>query len=129
MRQSLGRCRRRSGRLATVPFYLSRLPKPELLPSVVLDVLKRVASFPEVAFIVIFGSRAVGDANATSDVDLTVSAPAITEKRWLEVRKLVEEAPTLLWVTLIRFEHSPQELQRRNLREGVVIYESAKAEG
>ena len=39
------------------------------------------------------------------------------------------EARTLLWITLVRFESSPRELQSRNLHDGVVIYESEETKG
>jgi len=109
-------------------FHFTRLRRPELLPSAVVPVLLKIGSNPKVEFIVLFGSRALGDATETSDVDITVSAPTLLDAEWLEFRSLVEEAPTLLWITLIRFEESPRELQDRNLRDGVVIYESAKAQ-
>jgi predicted nucleotidyltransferase len=106
-----------------------RLPYPGLVPGVVRDVLGRIAEFPEVAFIAIFGSRAVGDADERSDVDVCVSAPNISLKRWLSLKQLAAEARSLLWITIIRFEDSPEELRRRNLTEGVIIYEREKIAG
>lgn len=103
--------------------HLERLPRPELITRPVAKLLTRIARDPEVRFLLIFGSRAVGDADERSDVDVSVSAPSISRARWLEMQKLAEEAPTLLRISLVHFESSPPELQRRNLEEGVVVYE------
>lgn len=109
--------------------HLERLPKPELITKPVAQVLDRLAGFPEVRFILLFGSRAIGDASERSDVDVSISAPHIRKERWLEMKRLAEEANTLLWITLVRFESSPRELQSRNLHDGVVIYESEETKG
>lgn len=108
---------------------LERLPNPELITKPVVQFFERLASFPEVRFILLFGSRAVGDAAERSDVDVSVSAPFIRRERWLEMKRLAEEARTLLWITLVRFESSPRELQSRNLQDGVIIYESKETKG
>ncbi len=106
---------------------LERLPKPELISEPVAEVLKHIAEYPEVCFILIFGSRAIGDADERSDIDVSVSAPSMSRRRWLEVQRLAEDARTLLRISLVRFDSSPPELQRRNLEDGVIVYESEKA--
>ena len=110
-----------------VRLNLERLPKPELISEPVAEVLRRIAEYPEVRFILVFGSRAIGDADDRSDVDVSVSAPLISRRRWLEIGRLTEDAPTLLRISLIRFDSSPPELQRSNLEDGVIVYESEKA--
>jgi predicted nucleotidyltransferase len=107
--------------------HWDQLKFPNLIPPAVRNALERIAEFPEVAFIVIFGSRAAGDANERSDVDVCVSAPRISLRRWLQLKQVAEEARTLLWVTIVRFEDSPEEVRQRNLAEGTVIYEREKA--
>jgi uncharacterized protein len=109
-----------------VSFAPRAIPKPELITKPVAQFLEDLAGFPEVRFILLFGSRAIGDATERSDVDVSVSAPCIGTERWLEMKRLAEEAHTLLWITLVRFESSTTELQNRNLRDGVIIYESKK---
>jgi predicted nucleotidyltransferase len=106
---------------------LDRLPKPELISDPVAEVLERIAEYPEVRFILIFGSRAIGDADDRSDVDVSISPPSMSRGRWLEIQRLAEEAPTLLRISLIRFDSSPAQLQRSNLADGVIVYESEKA--
>ena len=106
-----------------------RLPRPELVPGAVRDVLSKIAEFPEVAFIAIFGSRAVGDADDRSDVDVCVSAPKISLQRWLNLKQMAADARSLLWITIDRFEDSPEEPRRRNLNEGVIVYEREEITG
>lgn len=106
---------------------LSRLPQPELVPFSVATVLERLAEFSEVRFILVFGSRALGDADERSDVDVSISAPAISRRRWLDMKQIADEGRTLLRITLIHFESSPPALQRRNLSDGVIVYESTQA--
>lgn len=106
---------------------LDRLPKPELIPPPVAEVLECIAQDPEVRFILIFGSRAIGDADDRSDVDVSISAPSMSRGRWLQVQNLAEEAPTLLRISLLRFDSSPADFQRSNLADGVIVYESETA--
>ena len=107
---------------------LDQLPNPGLIPQPIVDMLERYASFPEVEFILVFGSRAIGDAEPRSDIDISISAPSISLDRWLEIRRIAEEeVNTLLWVTVVNFERSPPALQNRNLKEGVIVYERQKA--
>jgi predicted nucleotidyltransferase len=105
-----------------IALKLERLPKPELITEPVAEALRTIASFPEVKFIIVFGSRAAGDADDRSDVDVSVSAPGISMRRWLEIVRVAEEPRTLLRVSVVRFDTSPAELQRRNLADGIVIY-------
>ncbi len=112
----------------TDKLHWERMNNPDLIPENVRTALASIAEFPEVAFIVIFGSRAAGDANERSDVDVCVSAPVISLQRWLKLKEVVAQARTLLWITIIRFEDSPEELRQRNLSEGIVIYERQKTQ-
>lgn len=88
-----------------------------------------LSSFDEVKSVILFGSRAYGDANTRSDIDLAISAPGINPRRWLDIKPVAEEAPTLLPITLVRLENSPCELRDRVLKEGVVLYEQEKGRG
>ena len=50
-----------------VRLELERLPKPEPISEPVAEVLNRIAEYSEVRFILIFGSRAIGDADDRSE--------------------------------------------------------------
>jgi uncharacterized protein len=110
-----------------VEINFRRLPRPDLVTAPIAEFIKSISEFPEVRFVLLFGSRAIGDAEDRSDADVSVSAPTISRQRWLEMRRLAEEARTLLRITLVHFDSSPPALQQRNLKEGIIVYESTQA--
>jgi uncharacterized protein len=91
---------------------------------VVLPALRdALAAFPEVERIVLFGSRAKGDAEPRSDIDIAISCPAGDTRTWLDICRVAEEAETLLKIDLVRLEDTDQAFRRRIEREGKVLYE------
>lgn len=98
----------------------------EMIPHVLESLINSLSAFEEVKSVILFGSRAYGDADPRSDVDLAISAPQMNLRRWLNLKLLAEETPTLLSITLVRLEDSPSELRERVLKEGVVLYEQEK---
>ncbi|HEX4159326.1 MAG TPA: nucleotidyltransferase domain-containing protein [Rhizomicrobium sp.] len=97
------------------------MPAPEYL------VAERLMPFPEIEKIVLFGSRARGDAMPRSDIDLAVACPRADAKVWSDIVEAAEEAPTLLRIDLVRMETAPPELLAEIAREGRVLYEPAAA--
>lgn len=79
--------------------------------------------FPEVRRVILFGSRAIGDWDERSDIDLAVSAPGIDFRRWAEIAAEVDEAPTLLRIDLVWLEDAGAEFAREILRTGRVVHE------
>lgn len=88
-------------------------------------VRERIAVFPEIAEAIVFGSRALGDAEERSDLDLALSCPGISRRRWAEIADAVEQAETLIAIDLIWLEDAPSALRDEILRSGKVIYERA----
>ena len=88
-------------------------------------------SEPGVDKVILFGSRARGDSNRTSDFDIAVSAPGLSEEGWARFSLgLSEAAPTLCSIDLVRLEQAMrEELLRHILSEGVVVYERPKKAG
>jgi len=86
-------------------------------------VLDRLAAFPEVREAIVFGSRAVGDAEERSDLDLAISCPGITHRRWVEIADAVERAETLIPIDLVWLEEAPAALKEEIRRTGKVLYE------
>ena len=77
----------------------------------------------EVRRVILFGSRSRGDAGERADVDLAVEAPRATQRQWLDIARLAEEADTLLPIDLVRLEAASPGLRARILREGRTLYE------
>jgi predicted nucleotidyltransferase len=86
-------------------------------------VADRLRTFAEVERIIVFGSRARGDAAPRSDIDLAIACPRADAKRWSDIVEAAEEAPTLLQIDLVRMETAPPELLAQIAREGRVLYE------
>lgn len=79
------------------------------------------AGQPGVRWVRLFGSRARGDAQERSDIDLAVSCP--DESDWLALLDAMEEAPTLLKIDLLRWEAMTGDLCDEVMTEGVVLFE------
>lgn len=72
--------------------------------------------------ILLFGSRARGDAKPTSDYDFAVIAPNATHQEWalfdLEIK---EQAPTLLPIDLVWVNQIDEAFKSRILGEGIAL--------
>ncbi len=55
---------------------------------------------PCVEKIILFGSRARGDYFTNSDIDLAIEAPTANEKDWLKILQIIDDADTLLKLTV-----------------------------
>ncbi|MFC6040467.1 nucleotidyltransferase family protein [Paenisporosarcina macmurdoensis] len=68
--------------------------------------------YPEIESVSLFGSRAYGDNTETSDIDLAVVAPKLSDIDWLNFSEQVEnELNTLLKIDLIRWETASNKLK------------------
>ena len=88
---------------------------------------KRAARYPAIKRMILYGSRARGDAKTRSDFDLAVIAPRMPAAAWsrfaLEVE---EEIPTLCGVDILLLnKQTSRPLRTRIKAEGVTIYECA----
>ena len=78
---------------------------------------------PEVEQVILFGSRARGDAEERSDIDLAIVAPAALPRQWLDIAFLLEQADTLLPIDVVRWEEAAAPLREKILAEGEILYE------
>jgi predicted nucleotidyltransferase len=85
-----------------------------------VEQLRRV---PSVERIVLYGSRARGDHGDRSDIDIAVACPGADDADWARIWLIVDDAPTLLAVDLVRLEHAGDALRQQIEREGLVLYE------
>ena len=73
--------------------------------------------------IILFGSRAIGDHEEKSDIDLAFVAPKMTQEEWTELTfVLKEELDTLLFLDLIKHEEALKELKNEIITYGEIIY-------
>jgi predicted nucleotidyltransferase len=98
------------------------MPAPEYI------VAEKLKAFPEIERIVLFGSRARGDAPPRADIDLAVACPTADAVKWSDIVEAAEAAPTLLQIDLVRMEGAPSELLSQIVREGRVLYERSNGQ-
>jgi uncharacterized protein len=84
--------------------------------------VEQIRRSPSVEKILLFGSRARGDHDERSDIDLGIACPGASLEEWATIWSIVDEAPTLLNVDLVRLEQVDDALRQAIEREGVVLY-------
>jgi uncharacterized protein len=87
------------------------------------EIIQKLSTLPVVQKVILFGSRARGDAGKRSDIDLAVAAPEIIPKQWLEISNTLEQLDTLLSVDLVLLEEASLSLKEKIFAEGEVLYE------
>lgn len=97
------------------------MPHPAPLPPSVRPLVARLAAEPGVRRVVLFGSRARGDAADRADVDLALDAPDLAQSAWVRLRAEADEARTLYDVDLVRLDRVPPPLRERIDAEGVDV--------
>lgn len=98
--------------------------KPVALREQDLKVLRSIfGRFSSVQKAVVFGSRATGNARRTSDLDLAISAPEVTQEEWANIQEALEQAPIIYELDLVRPDLlTNTRLKERIISEGVDIY-------
>jgi predicted nucleotidyltransferase len=88
---------------------------------------KKASQYPAVKKVLVFGSRARGDARQRSDFDLAVLAPGMEHATWSRFALDIEDGiPTLCGVDLVLLDDRvAAPLRARIEKEGVIIYERA----
>jgi predicted nucleotidyltransferase len=69
--------------------------------------IEQLKSLPFIDEIWLFGSRARGDNQERSDIDLAIICPAASDIDWLKVVDIIENADTLLKIDCVRFIQNP----------------------
>ncbi len=82
-----------------------------MLPKHISNELVKIAESYHIDQLLLFGSRAHGDADERSDIDIAVIAPHLNQRQWLDLTERIEEVPTLLKFDLIRWESAPEDLK------------------
>lgn len=92
------------------------------IPESVKVFLNELASRPEVEALILFGSRAAGDHDEPSDVDVAVVGPSISRSEWARICDAASSARSLYWISLIHLDRSPAVLRARVTSTGVTVY-------
>lgn len=86
-----------------------------------IDNLKKLPFIDEIW---LFGSRARGDNNPKSDIDIAIVCPNSSKSDWNQVLEILENADTLLKIDCIKFdkESISTELFENILKDRKIIY-------
>ncbi len=87
---------------------------------------QQIGCFPSVEKVILFGSRARGDFDATSDIDLAVSCPTADYDEWRMIRMMRETPLTLRKVDVVRYHTAPLPLKEAIDTEGVLLFERSR---
>lgn len=94
------------------------------LPARLIEQICAVAKgTPGLQRVWLFGSRARDEAAPRADIDLAVEYPGAAPADFARVSLLLSELDTLLPVDVVRIEEAGQDMSRRVLRDGVLLYE------
>lgn len=93
------------------------------IPDVLRTLAETLGGIPEVDRVILFGSRARGDARERSDIDLAIEAPRADAHAWSRIVETIDEARTLLTFDVVRLERSAPDFRAQILLEGVVLFE------
>ncbi len=69
------------------------------------DFFKKLKELPFIDEIWLYGSRARGDNQERSDIDLAIIGQLIDRKQWFLVDEIIEEADTLLQIDCVNFNN------------------------
>lgn len=108
--------------LAAMPFAVLSYQGHPNIPRSAAEAIEELTSNPRVEALILFGSRAFGDHEDRSDIDLAVFGPGISRNEWALLRDRVASARTLYWISLVHLDRNPATLRHRILTTGIVIY-------
>jgi len=96
------------------------------IPASARQFLAQISSNDAIESLILFGSRAIGDHDERSDVDIAVCGQTISRLEWARLRAAAYKANTLYWVSLVHYERNPPSLRARIRETGVEIYVRTK---
>jgi len=103
---------------------LVNLQKISPLPIRAIVFLEELGRNDAVEKLIVFGSRACGDYEKYSDIDLAVIAPSFTYGDWVMLRaKVNHDVRVFFRISIVDFLSNTERLQQRICNNGVVIYE------
>jgi predicted nucleotidyltransferase len=97
------------------------------IPNTARVFLAALSEHPAITSMVLFGSRAYGDHDDRSDVDIAICGPGITRGEWAKIKDAAYHARSLYWITVVHFDSNPGKLQERIIQTGIEIYVQKKA--
>ena len=103
------------------------LHKISPLPIEAVEFLDQLSQRSSVEKLIIFGSRACGDYDKYSDIDLAVVASSFSKADWVMLRaRAIHDVRVVFRISIVNFLSNPDRLQQRIYTDGEVIYKQPK---
>ncbi len=83
--------------------------------------IDRIKELPFVEAVYLFGSRARGDGDDKSDIDLAILCPGASVGDWLDIQEILDTAPELNHIDAVRYDKLPEGLFKRKIDEDKVV--------
>ena len=89
----------------------------------VIIFLSTISKNESVERMIVFGSRAFGDYEKYSDLDLAIDAPNMTRFEWLKLKEFaIYNLNSFIKVSLVHYSTNPINLKKRINQTGKIIY-------
>jgi predicted nucleotidyltransferase len=103
---------------------LKNLENISPLSDIVISFISIISKKDSVNKIIVFGSRAFGDYEKYSDLDLAIDAPEITKYEWLKLKEFaIYDLNAFIKVSLVHYSSNPDKLKEIINKTGKIIYE------
>jgi uncharacterized protein len=94
------------------------------LPNSVREFISSLSAINEIKRLIVFGSRACGDYEKYSDLDLAIDSDDLSREQWVSIRlKSYYEVKTVFRISIVNFKINPIRIQNHILNNGKIIYE------
>lgn len=83
--------------------------------------IQTLKKLPFVQKVILFGSRARGDEQSRSDIDLAIDCPEVTQDQWHKILDIIDEADTLLLIDCVNLAKADEKFKKNILTDGVEL--------
>ncbi|MBK6825873.1 MAG: nucleotidyltransferase domain-containing protein [Chitinophagaceae bacterium] len=102
---------------------LQNIDRISPLPQEVICFLTSLTTNNVIDRMIVFGSRAIGDYEKYSDLDLAIDAPKMSKLEWQKLKEYVTyDLRTVLRISLVYYSTNPPKLKERIKTTGTIIY-------